>query len=88
MKNSDLSNHFKSQTQTSSSEMSELKLPSPLSGSDDDDEDQIVPDTKKLKKLDIARICGKSMNPYTGSSAVMTTCKHFSHRDCLNKYYN
>lgn len=67
--------------------MSELKQSSKDSDNEIDD-NQIVPETKKLPRQDISTISGKFMNPFTGSSAVMTSCKHFAHRDCLNKYYN
>lgn len=90
MKNSDLSNQFKQQDEKDSHttiDLNEIKQSSKNS-SENEEEDQIVPEITKLPKLDIPKVSGKFMNPYTGSSAVMTTCKHYSHRDCLNKYYN
>ena len=27
------------------------------------------------------------MNPITGSAAIITNCKHYSHLECLRKYY-
>jgi hypothetical protein len=44
-------------------------------------------DKFRLPLLDIPKLVGGFLNPYTGSGAVLTNCKHYSHINCLRKYY-
>lgn len=43
--------------------------------------------SKQVEELELIKEAGLTfMNPYSGSGAVITNCRHYSHVKCLNHY--